>query len=888
MIIFAAPWLLLALLGLPILYWLLRVTPPQPRPQSFPAIELLRDLPVTEESPARTPWWVLLMRIAAAALLIIGLARPVWGPGPETAGQGPLLLVMDDGWASGPDWAARMASGLAALDRAAREGRPAALLATAPSETAAAPRVLGPMPATDLRSRLLALRPKPWPSDPAAATAALAEWRAANPGPLSTLHITDGLEAGPLTTALAAAGPLSLMRAEERPRRVLAAPRAEPDRLHVTLRQTPLPIPAQSAVLARTADGRALARAALSFAPGATEATAALELPLEIRNQVVRLEVENEAGAAGVALLDERFRRRPVGLLPGAEEGADAPLIGDVFYLDRALSPYAEIRRGTLDALLARPIAVLVLADRPVTPGREEQLLAQWVQAGGTLLRFAGSRVAERPDGLLPVQLRAERALGGGLTWEQAQSLAPFPDTSPFAGLTIPSEVSIERQVLAEPTARLAERSWARLADGTPLVTAETRGQGRIILFHITATAEWSNLPLSGLFVQMLRRVVALSAGVAGAPEGEAPLAPVESLDGFGRAVAPPPAAAAIAVPALETTIPSPRHPPGWYGTPGADAAFRRALNLGAGLPPPMLGVVPSGARMLPLDTVPTERDLGPWLLAAALILLAADLLVSLRLRGLLVWRAAALALLLASPAQAQDGAGALATRLAYVVSGDSALDELQRQGLVGLSDFVNRRTAAALAEPMAVVPGETDLAFFPLLYWAISPDAPSPSAAALAALNGFMRNGGIIIFDTRDEGSGEGFSPGSRAALRRITQGLAIPALAPIAEDHVLRRAFYLLNELPGRFAGGQVWAARDQDRANDSVSPVIIGGHDWAGAWAVDGRGQNLHAAIPGGTRQRTLAYRFGVNLVIYALTGNYKGDQVHVPAILERLGQ
>ena len=913
LIIFAAPWLLLALLGLPILYWLLRVTPPQPRPQSFPAIELLRDLPITEESPARTPWWVLLMRLLAAALLIVGLARPVWGPGPQTAGQGALLLVIDDGWASGPDWAPRMASGLAALDGAAREGRSAALLATAPGETGAPPRVLGPMPATDLRARLLALRPKPWPTDPAGAAAALAEWRS---GPFSSLYIADGLDTGPLGVALAG-NSLTIIRAEERPRRTLAAPRAEPDRLHVTVRQTALGVASQAAVLARTADGRALARAALVFPPGATEATAPLELPLEIRNQVVRLEIEGEPGAAAVALLDERFRRRPVGLLPGAEEGADAPLIGDVFYLDRALRPFAEIRRGPLETLLARPIAVLVLADRPVTPGREEAALTAWVQAGGTLLRFAGSRVAERPDGLLPVQLRAERALGGGLTWEQPQSIAPFPELSPFAGLTIPAEVLIERQVLAEPTARLTERSWARLNDGTPLVTAETRGQGRIILFHITATAEWSNLPLSGLFVQMLRRVVALSAGVNAGPEGEAALALIEALDGFGRAVPPPPAAGSLPLASLEATIPSPRHPPGWYGTPGADAAFRRALNLGAALPPPVLGVLPAGANLLPLDSVPAERDLGPWLLAAALLLLAADLLVSLRLRGLLVWRAAALALLLVGPALAQqgpapsqpgsapaqpraalaqqapalaqqEGAAAIATRLAYVASGDGALDELQRQGLSGLSDFVNRRTAAALAEPVAVIPGETDLAYFPLLYWAVSPDAPTPSAAALAALNNFMRNGGIILFDTRDEGSGEGFSPGARAALRRVTAGLAIPALAPVAEDHVLRRAFYLLNELPGRFTGAQVWAARDQDRANDSVSPVIIGGHDWAGAWAVDARGQNIHAAIPGGTRQRTLAYRFGVNLVIYALTGNYKGDQVHVPAILERLGQ
>jgi hypothetical protein len=414
------------------------------------------------------------------------------------------------------------------------------------------------------------------------------------------------------------------------------------------------------------------------------------------------------------------------------------------------------------------------------------------------------------------------------------------------------------------------------------------------VLFHVTATAEWSNLPLSGLFVQMLRRIVALSAGIQGA-EGEAALPPVETLDGFGRLGAPPPAAVALAGAAFDTIAPSPRHPPGWYGTPGggdpAGASYRRALNLGGAVPPPRAAAPPpAGAELLSIGGVPGERDLGPWLLAAALLLLAVDLLIGLRLRGLLRPAAAALALaLLAAPAEAQtEGAApALATRLAYIVTGDSTIDETLRMGLVGLSDYVNRRTAAALAEPAGVVPGRDDLAFYPLLYWTVAPDAPAPDARAVAALNEFMRQGGIILFDTRDEGSGEGYAPGARAALRRVTRDLAVPPLAPVPEDHVLKRAFYLLTDLPGRFAGGNVWVARDGDRANDSVSPVIIGGHDWASAWALDARGQNPFAVVPGGARQRTLAYRFGANLVMYALTGNYKGDQVHVPAILERLG-
>jgi Domain of unknown function (DUF4159) len=207
---------------------------------------------------------------------------------------------------------------------------------------------------------------------------------------------------------------------------------------------------------------------------------------------------------------------------------------------------------------------------------------------------------------------------------------------------------------------------------------------------------------------------------------------------------------------------------------------------------------------------------------------------------------------------------------------------------LEGLSEYVNRRTAAALVEPDAVEPGKTDLSFYPLLYWPVSADAQPLDPVQAGALNDYMSRGGIIVVDTRDSGSGAGFAPGTDAALRRIAQGLVIPPLAPLTTEHVLARAFYLLQDFPGRYTGEQVWVQRDQDRANDSVSPVIIGGNDWAAAWAVDESGRNPYAVIPGGSRQRTLAYRFGVNLVMYALTGNYKGDQVHVPAILQRLGQ
>lgn len=887
--IFAAPWVLLALPALPLLWWLLRVTPPAPRTQDFPAIRLLAGLRAPEETPARTPWWLLALRVLAAGLVILGLARPVLDAAAGLPGEGPLLVVVDDGWTAAPDWAARVQAAQAALDGAERAGRPAALLATARNGADQPPRATPAMPVADLRPRLAALRPKPWPPDREGAAAAL---RGVQAG--AVVYVSDGVDApgtAAFGEALARLGPVTELRADPSPVRLMLPPRSEADRLVARVALTPQPVPVPLVVLAQTGDGRTLARAEAAVPAGDAAAEVPVPLPPELRNRLTRLVLEGPPSAGTVALLDERWRRRPVGLL-AADAGADTPLIGPLFYVRRALGPTAELREGDLGSLLSREVSVLVLTDRPVD-GEERAALERWVEAGGLLVRFAGPRMAEEGGGdtLLPVRLLAgDRQLGGALSWSQPAKLARFSADSPFAGSPVPEEVEVSRQVLAEPSARLQERTWASLADGTPLVTAAPRGAGRVVLFHVTANADWSTLPLSGLFVDMLRRLVDLSAGVAGA-EGDAVLAPAETLDGFGALGPAPPAAVGLTARALAAASASPRHPPGLYGPESG----RRVLNLGASVPELRASPAVPGAARQAMGEASRERALGPALLAAALVLLALDLLVSLRLRGLLrVGAPAAAAVLLlavapaaVAPARAAEASAALTTRLAYVATGDAAVDGVSRAGLEGLSAYVNRRTAASLGEPRAVTPGVDDLSFYPMLYWPVTAET-APSGAALASLNAYMATGGVILIDTRGGGTGEGFAPGTDAALRRVAAGLTVPPLAPLSGEHVLARSFYLLQEFPGRFTGATVWVQRDQDRSNDSVSPVIIGGHDWAAAWAVDGTGRNPYATIPGGARQRTLAYRFGVNLVMYALTGNYKGDQVHVPALLERLGQ
>jgi hypothetical protein len=892
---FAAPWVLAALAALPLLWWLLRVTPPAPRSETFPALRLLLGLHATEETPARTPWWLLALRLMAAGLVIVALARPVLDAGASLAGSGPLLLVVDNGWAAASGWPKRMQAATSVLDRAARAGRKVALLPTAADESGADPQLTAPMPVPDLRARLAAMHPQPWPPDRAAAAAALRSWHQPDS---AVVYIGDGLANGSgfadFAGALRAAGPVTEVCCDTTPPRVLLPPDSEADRLVVRVAQTPQPSASDATVLAQTGDGRTLAQTTVAVPAGASAGASGLLLPPELRNRLSRLVLEGPPSAASVVLLDERWRRRPVGMLAGDEITADSPFSGPLYYLRRALDPFTELRAGNTDTLLKRQISVLILADRPLPPGPEHDAIEAWVNKGGLLIRFAGPHTAEAPigeaDTLMPVKLLGgDRQLGGALSWSEPAGLAPFPADSPFFMLPVPPEIKVSRQVLAEPSADLAEHSWATLADGTPLVTQAVHGAGRIVLFHVTANADWSNLPLSGLFVDMLRRMVALSAGVASTGDTTV-LAPAETLDGFGLLSQPPQSATGLAGDAFAKTVVSPHHPPGLYGPENG----RRALNLGANMPALEAAPLVTGAQSEPLTNTAPERALGPWLLAVAVLLLAIDMMIALALRGLLRARVAAgvlLMLLAAAPAaHALDSNPnpALAPRLGYVVSGDAQVDAVSKSGLEGLSEYVNRRTAAVLVEPDPIEPGRTGLSEYPLIYWPITADATPLTTEQAAALNDYMSRGGIILVDTRDSGSGAGFAPGTESALRRVAQGLVIPPLAPLTTDHVLARAFYLLSDFPGRYTGDPVWVQRDQDRTNDSVSPVIIGGNDWAAAWAVDANGRNPYAVIPGGQRQRTLAYRFGVNLVMYALTGNYKGDQVHVPAILQRLGQ
>jgi Domain of unknown function (DUF4159) len=472
--------------------------------------------------------------------------------------------------------------------------------------------------------------------------------------------------------------------------------------------------------------------------------------------------------------------------------------------------------------------------------------------------------------------------------------------------------------VLAQPDPDLANRTIAALADGTPLVTRKTVGEGQVVLFHVTANAQWSSLPLSGLFVQMLERLaVSTRTGPQDGQDLEGQVwVPETLLDGYGQTMDAGSLGGvegAVLADAIATG-PGPDLPPGLYA--GSDR--RVALNAVGTDTVLAAAVWPAGTVIEGIEA-PAERSLKGILLSLGLGLLLLDvlaaLLVSGKLRGAASSAAmiALVALLLSMPHPAMAQAEAApdddfalqattAVVLAHVVTGDARIDDVADAGLRGLGEVLWSRTSVEPAEPMAVNIETDELAFFPFLYWPVTDSQPVPSAAAFAKLNTYLRTGGMILFDTRDgDVSGMGGSTPEARALQKLAAGLDVPPLEPIPQDHVLSRSFYLLQDYPGRHIQSTLWveaAPPDAEQAegmpfrnlNDGVTPIVIGGNDWAAAWAVDAVGAPMLPVGRGfaGERQREMAYRFGVNLIMHVLTGNYKSDQVHVPALLERLGQ
>jgi len=872
---FLAPLVLLGLLTLPIVWWILRISPPKPREQIFPPLRILEDVQAEEETPAGTPLWLLIFRLLMVALAVFALAQPIFQSAQSDTRKRPTLYI-DQSVFSAPIWDDIIDEAERIARLAQRDNLDVSLILSEGKPT-------GFQPAREALETLKSLQPVNYVS------------------PLDLSNAPENTDIYVLSSGLTTSETQNLPS-----RAVIFKPDINPVILPGEVRETAQGFdsdwfrPSKQSALTHTiealgAGGGVIASEELRFGPGAELGTVSFSLPAQLRSRVARLRVSGARSAAAVKLLDDSFGRPLVGVLR-ANADTSSPLLTEPFYAKQALLPFADVFEGDQETLLSLKPSILVMSD---SQRSDDDSIRAFVAEGGILIRFAGPRLAKRPDDLLPVTLRVgDRAIGGALAWESPQKLEAFTVDSPFAGLAIPDDVTVSKQVMAEPGIETDSRTWARLEDGSPVVTSVGLGQGRVVLFHVTAGPDWSNLALSGLYVDMLQRLLPLAKGrTVEQTESTANWMLDRELDAFGRLQSPPPGLPTLTNEKFETISASLEARPGTYrqGT--------RIRSLPVIREPARVKdfTVAGGASSQSYGQT-SESSLMGKLLGVALFALALDALFALIASGRIgylkplrnVTALLFIGLILSPDALAQDegriAEAATGLHLAFIETGDTRRDELSRVALEGLSEQLAARTTIEPVGVHGIASDARGLEMYPFLYWPVRRDTPALSPAARMNVNAYMAAGGTLVFDTGDEGDRVLRAGEPHPGLKRVSEGLDIPRLSETPEDHVLTKSFYLLSTFPGRWANGPVFvqAAEAGSGGRDGVSPVIIGSNDWAAGWAVtneDGALVDLEYDIP---RQREMSIRFGVNIAMYALSGNYKADQVHAAALVERLGK
>lgn len=886
---FLAPLALFGLFALPLIWWVLRITPPKPVDQIFPPLRLLMDVKKEEETPQSTPPWLLLYRLCLGALIAVALANPILFKSTADTTR-PIVLVVDNGWASAGNWNAVISEAEAIAKQAVSANQTIAVYTSVDLKEH---NVQGFVPASEALRRIKSLQPTPYAPDRTQMAAHIANTDISN---ARVLWLSDGVDYGQgdaLNTVLKTAADRKTYLSSSELSPLLAGEISETaNGFRTQWHRLDTKSLRGHTVAAYGAQGRVIGRADISFAPTAKTAEAQFDLPAELRNQVAQLRIEGFASAGSVILLDDSWGRPLVGLLKGSDTNTQ-PLLSEWHYIEKALAPNADIFKGDLDQLLAVSPSIIFMTDRART---ESETLTKYVEDGGLLVRFAGPKLAKRSDTLLPVTLRSGgRDLGGALAWEDPQGFAPFEEQSPFFGLSTQEDVRVRTQIMASPSAETDTNTWARLLDGSPIITSAPRGLGRVVLFHVTAGPDWSGLPLSGLYVNMLKRILPLArAATSNTQSGTGNWTAARTLNGYGQLGTPPQFANPIANDIFASTKADADHPPGLY----QQGLRRQALNTIQN-PLDYKRLTPSAAALTTYGEQ-KQKSLSGALLGLAAVMLIIDVALSLLASGRLSlpMRKATTALVIMigafvgvpQDASAQDNLNdALNLNLAYVSVGDSAIDSMSRAGLEGLKFELNRRTTIEPAGVRAINIETDPIDFYPFLYWPVQRDARPLSETASQKLNAYMAAGGTIVFDTQDQDRQKLLGGQSHPGLAILSKNLDIPRLANPSTDHVITKAFYLIQTYPGRWADGKIWVEADnRGSARDGVTGVIVGSNDWASAWAKDDKGRSLAVIEDDIPRQREFAYRFGVNLAMYALSGNYKADQVHAAVLIERLGQ
>lgn len=903
---------LLALGLIPLIWWVSRIIPPKPKTIIFPAKRFLSGLKSEKQEAKKAPVWLKIVRAIGLSALILAIANPILSFEKSSQEVLPknIILVIEDSYSSAPDYENRQTELKTLMHNLRAKTAPDTqyfLIKTSEQFNGALGSLIEPMDLSSIEMRAAGIKPSPLFFD---------HWDVAKilekiPNKAKIYYFSDGLEH---------MGSQNLRRIMENKavgKIEIYSPKSNKNAglIEVTRTNTGFEYQYNSVDNTRAVRVDFYSANHVKIASGSgVRGRGSLQIDNSTARKAAYAKISDVNSAAAVLLFDSFDKRQIIGLEKSAE--ADQPILSDNHYIKAAGKQFADLYLDDIENLVKAQVNAIVLGDRAGFSTKEAQELEKYVKQGGMLVRYIGPQAISAKDDLLPAKFKSEARNIKDALGVKPLTIAQFARESPFYGLELPSGANPSIISTFDDTEQ-TPLIWARLTDGTPFISATKLGEGEIVAIHTSAAPYWSDIAFSGLQVGLLKRIISRSQSPI-LPQSirptDLPLNPNMLIDGFGNIVEAPNNANPIQIETQKQIRPNANQLPGIYEN-FETRLIIQAYN-GETSFEPVKTLSPNFTSLS--DQANNNFRLQPLFLLLALGVFLFDGLFSIgtikSIRGLFsslfskfkkpvlkVFACLLIGGLLnfqttnfasAQTINAGQGIGKSSEikhgiQLAFISANNTASDEIVFNGLNELKAALNNRTSVRASKivkinPLEIDPFANELALYPIIYWRLA-DNPTPLGInSQRALNQYMRNGGLLFVDTR----GAGLSPAAARANTQIAlRGLIVPPLEQVGQSHVLAKSFYLLAGFPGRYGGARLWAqsmASLNVSANDGVSPIIIGDGDYAYAWA----NKPANTVISNEAIARNAAINTGINIYFYALTGQYKADQVHVPAILERL--
>ena len=885
---------LLGLIILPIIFFIIRFYPPVPKEKEYSSFFLLKDIVRQNSSKTKFPLWLLIFRLLLCLLVILFFSDPYLTIGKQTGNYKNYTIIADNGWSIANNWK-NYKNIIKEISIEAENKKKEIHFYFSLSENIIEPTILKShnevlefikknpplVQQTDRKNVIKILKKNNY------FNSSKVFFIFSNFDSRSIKEQTQTLklikENNP---AIEIINPVKKIT-------FLEKVNINKERLELTIKRKGIYINNDFVIQIFGNSGEVLFKKKYTYNSNIDEYKITETFPIEIINQFFKIKILNENHAGAYFYLDDYTKRVSVGVIAEDESLIEKPLLSPVYYLKKSLNQNHTSYIASIKKILDKKISVIFLPSNKRLLKADQNRLKKWIKEGGVLVRFSDKNIIKQKDLYFDGKnyFQSLRNIAKDFSIQNKLSISSFTKNTLLSNLKVPKDLIFEKQLILD-NYESDIIVLASLEDQSPLITMKNVGYGKVILFHITSNNEWSNLPLSSLFKDIISKLLLV-------PKVEKNLYSEEmiiksKIDSFGELTNPLKNYYYVNNLIEEKKYPSFKNPAGIYENENLSIA----LNLSGNLSTQSFFSNIDERISIKNNYEKSIFKLKNFILILIFIMFFADMLINIILKNNILFLnffkksksfsfLFVFSIILCSQNKIEASENYNKIFLAYIKTENNILNQIALSGLTNLKDFLIERTSISPQGVKEIDIVSDKIFFYPFIYWQITKNIPNLEEKTIKKIKNYFNSGGIILFDIIYlSKSYNNVDKNTLEDIEALFSELGIEDLQQITKNHTLSKSYYLLKKFPGRFDNKLFLVNTDNLDDNDGVSSVIVGLNNWVGAWAKDENNYPLYQVIPGGDRQRELSFRFGINLIMYSLTGNYKSDQVHSKSILERL--